>query len=153
MLHMHGCWLVATRYVASIGRLGIGQTVHSDLPLFTHPCRGDQASAADVSELADAALFSSTSRHAAPLAVAASGSRMGGQQMLATLLSNDQVCEGCTGEVVMLRKALACFVWTPCDHCPALHLCMATILFKRARRLADARGPVGAHADPRPSVV
>ncbi|PRW58318.1 tubulin delta chain-like [Chlorella sorokiniana] len=52
--------------------------------------RGDQASTADVSEMADAALFSSHGRHASRLAVATSSSRMAGQQMLATLLSNDQ---------------------------------------------------------------
>lgn len=51
--------------------------------------RGDQAAAADVGCLADAALYSAR-RHSAPLAVACSGARLGGQQMLAALLSNDQ---------------------------------------------------------------
>lgn len=53
--------------------------------------RGDQAAAADAGCFADAALYSSNQRRlAVPLALAASGARLGGQQMLATLLSNDQ---------------------------------------------------------------
>jgi hypothetical protein len=53
-------------------------------------CRGDRATAADVACFGDTSLYSSARRHASPLAVAASNTRLGRQQMLATLLSNDQ---------------------------------------------------------------
>ena len=56
-------------------------------------CRGDQAGAAEVACFGDAALYSSARRHASPLAVATSSTRLGRQQMVATLLSNDQVSE------------------------------------------------------------
>jgi hypothetical protein len=56
----------------------------------TFCCRGDQATAAEVACFGHPALYSSARRHASPLAVAASNTRLGRQQMLATLLSNDQ---------------------------------------------------------------
>lgn len=60
---------------------------HTSLPA----CRGDGARSADAATFADPALYiSGSGSGAAPLAVAASSARMGKQQMLATLLSNDQ---------------------------------------------------------------
>lgn len=53
--------------------------------------RGPGAAAADLAPFGDASLFNSAQRHPRQLAVAASDTRLGGQQMLGALLSNDQV--------------------------------------------------------------
>lgn len=108
-------------------------------------CRGDQAAAADVSGLADAALFSSRPRHASPLAVAASSSRLGGQQMLATLLSNDQVGPGGTPGWPRQHVCIAPSAGVALCPGPSFHQTPVAPLERmlgRARRLFAARAYV-----------
>lgn len=97
--------------------------------------------------LADAALYSAR-RHAAPLAVATSGARLGGEQMMAALLSNDQAStltgSSTAGLLTSRLSGAQCSSWLHALH-PHLAL-LQTPVAPLERELGRARLLYGAGA-------